>query len=106
LVVLEAAALGVPVVSFDNGGVVQFAASDPDGPLAEIVAYLDGDAMADAIASLSDDTDRRLAQIDRARRFVLANQLTEQAAPRLFETLCSVAPSLASARSVTGASSR
>jgi glycosyltransferase involved in cell wall biosynthesis len=106
LVVLEAAALGVPVVSFDNGGVVQFAASDPDDPLAEIVPYLDGDAMADAIASLADDAGRRSSMVERARRFVLANQLTDQAAPRLFETLCAVAPSLATARVSANAASR
>jgi hypothetical protein len=44
--------------------------------------------------------------VERARRFVLANQLTDQAAPRLFETLCAVAPSLATARVSANAASR
>jgi glycosyltransferase involved in cell wall biosynthesis len=94
LIVLEAAALGIPVVSFDNGGVVQFARSGGAEPLAEIVDFLDGEAMADAIASLADDPERRKAMIRRAERFILDHQLTAQAAPRLYETVRQVAPGL------------
>lgn len=94
LVVLEAASLGVPVVSFDNGGIVQFARSGGDAPLAEVVPYLDVDAMVDVAARLLDDGDAREALARRARAHVLANHLTDQAAPRLFETLAQREPGL------------
>ncbi len=100
LVVLEAGALGVPVVAFDNGGVVQFAASGTS-PLASVVPFFDAEAMADEIIGLADDGNLRRGQIERARRFVLKHQLTEQAAPRLFATLASVAPELGSPHSFT-----
>ena len=100
LVVLEAAALGVPVVAFDNGGVTQFAASGTP-PLATVVPFFDAEAMATEIIALADDDRRRRAQAEQARRFVLDHQLTEQAAPRLFDTLASVAPGLATTRART-----
>jgi glycosyltransferase involved in cell wall biosynthesis len=94
LIVLEAAALAIPVVSFDNGGVVQFAETGGGEPLAEIVDFLDSDAMVQTIAALADDGERRQALAERARRFVLDHQLTAQAAPRLYETLRQLAPGL------------
>ena len=88
LVMLEAAALGVPVVSFANGGAVEFAAPDADGrPRAVIVPYLDAEAMAAAIAELADDDLERKLLGARGRDRVLAEHTVEVAAPALYEDL-------------------
>jgi isopentenyl-diphosphate delta-isomerase len=95
LTMLEAASLGLPIVSFDNGGATEFAATGAGDPLAAIVPYLDVRAMADTIVGLFDDPAARHALGQRARAHVLANQVTSVAAPRLFETLAGVEPRLA-----------
>jgi glycosyltransferase involved in cell wall biosynthesis len=62
LVMLEAAGIGVPIVAFPNGGVVEFAGpTDPESRRAVIVPYLDTDAMGDAVAALLGDEADRLA---------------------------------------------
>lgn len=98
LTMLEAASLGVPVVSFDNGGAVEFAASDTGEPRAEIVPYLDVAAMATSMARLLDHPEERAALGERGRERVLSHHTTAQAAPRLFETLVELQPQLASKR--------
>ena len=63
LVCLEAGALGVPIVSFDNGGMTELAAEagGPE-PLIEIVDYLDVEAMANAVAVRVQDPQRRASE--------------------------------------------
>lgn len=94
LSMIEAAGLGVPVVSFDNGGVVEFAANGGSVPLAEVVPYLDVAAMAATMARLIDDPVERRALGERGRAHVLEHQVTDRAAPRLLETLASLEPRL------------
>ena len=86
--------VGTPVVSFANGGVVQFAASGSDGPAARVVPYLDVAALVDALAELGDDPVARKALGERARDVVTQDYLTEVAAPRLLRTLEQVVPGL------------
>lgn len=95
LTMLEAASLGVPVVSFDNGGAVEFATAGPGGPRAEIVPYLDVAAMTTSMERLLDDPEERAALRKRARERVLSHHTTAHAAPRLFETLVELQPRLA-----------
>lgn len=98
LTMLEAASLAVPVVSFDNGGAVEFATSDTRDPRAEIVPYLDVTAMATSMARLLDHPEERTALGERGRERVLSHHTTAQAAPHLFETLVELQPQLASKR--------
>lgn len=68
LVCLEAAALGVPVVCFDTGGMPEFVRDDAG----VVIPYPEVEAMADAIESLLADDDHRArlgaAAATRARR--------------------------------------
>ena len=60
LVCLEAGALGVPVISFDNGGMAELTAeAGGTEPLIEIIDYLDVEDMADAVAMRIQDPARR-----------------------------------------------
>lgn len=94
LAVLEASALGVPVVSFDNGGITEFARAGGREPLATVVPYLDVQAMADGILALFTEPGRADTIATRARDHVLSNHLIEHGAPALFDTLASLVPSL------------
>ncbi|MBX3314797.1 MAG: glycosyltransferase family 4 protein [Actinobacteria bacterium] len=94
LVMLEASSVGTPVVSFANGGVVEFASQGSDGPAATIVPYLDVAAMVDALIELADDPVARKALGERARDLVLTEYVTDVCGPRLLETLREVAPDL------------
>lgn len=102
LVMLEAANVGIPVVSFANGGVVEFSTSAGPERIAEVVPYLDVGAMVDVLARLADDPTERRALGARAKARVQAHHLTEVAAPRLLATLAGVEPRLA-ARLARGA---
>lgn len=95
LVMLEVANLGIPVVSFANGGVVEFAASGGSEPIAEVVPYLDVAAMVEVLARLADHPDERRALGARAKARVQSHHLTEVAAPRLLDTLAAIEPRLA-----------
>lgn len=94
LAMLEAAALGKPIVSFDNGGAVEFAATGGDRPNAEIVPYLDVHAMATAIERLADDPTHREDLGRRGQEHVLRTHVTAIGAPRLFDILARVEPRL------------
>ena len=94
LAVLEASALGVPVVSFENGGITEFAAAGGGHPLATVVPYLDVHSMADELLRLYTEPGRADAIADRARQFVVTNRLVEQGAPALFGTLATLVPQL------------
>lgn len=61
LVCLEAAALGVPLVCFDDAGVVELIEDDGSGVAGAAVPYPDLDAMAGAVADLLADPARRAA---------------------------------------------
>jgi glycosyltransferase involved in cell wall biosynthesis len=98
LAVLEAAALDVPVVGFDNGGIVEFAAAGGSDPLAMVVPYLDVHGMAQEILRLFTEPGHADALADRARRYVTSNHLVEHGAPALFDTLASVDPRLGGLR--------
>jgi glycosyltransferase involved in cell wall biosynthesis len=85
LVMLEAASLGVPVVSFDNGGARELAGADPspDVRRAAVVPYLDLEALVAELIELIDDPDARRGLGRRGRDHVLANHVVEVGAPAL-----------------------
>jgi glycosyltransferase involved in cell wall biosynthesis len=97
LSMLEAGALGGPIVSFDNGGAVELGPPGRAG-LPRVVPYLDVEAMATYVIDLLEDDAARKELGSATQDHVLANHLTEVAAPRLFETLARVHPALGSAR--------
>lgn len=74
LAALEAASAGVPVVTFDTGGMVEL-----DGVV--VVPYPDTEAFADALLALEPDAGRRVAETVRSRH------VTDVAAPRLWTDL-------------------
>ena len=80
LAALEAATAGVPVVTFDTGGMVEFVTEHGAGL---VVPYPDVSGFADALAALADDHDRRTALGDAAAEGARTHHLTEVAAPRL-----------------------
>ena len=59
LVCLEAGALAVPIVSFDNGGMAELAADSGPDPVIDIIDYLDVEAMANAVARKATDRPMR-----------------------------------------------
>ena len=74
LAALEAASAGVPVVTFDTGGMVEL-----DG--AVVVPYPDTEAFADALADLDPDAGRTVAEAVRSQH------VTDVGAPRLWADL-------------------
>jgi len=98
LTMLEAASLGIPTVSFDNGGVSEFAAAGGSEPLARVVGHLDVGAMAADVLWLLTDDDARRRIAGRARDHVIEHHLTAVAAPKLLETLLGLQPSIAAGR--------
>jgi len=77
LVCLEAGALGVPVVSFDNGGMRELAIADGvERPLLTRIDYLDVEGMADAVIGLLRDPEGRAASGDRLRDWVVDKHLS------------------------------
>lgn len=76
-VVMENAALGVPVVTFDNGGAPELVAKG----CGVTVAYLDVEAMADAIVGLLRDPGRRAELGARGREVVRAEHTVETGGP-------------------------
>jgi glycosyltransferase involved in cell wall biosynthesis len=88
LVMLETAAIGKPVVSFANGGAVEFVEeTDGEGSRGVIVPYLDAEAMASAIIDLAEAPEEAAALGGRARDRVLSEHTVEVAARRLYEDL-------------------
>lgn len=77
LVMLEAAALGVPVVSFDNGGATEFAGPQDHARRAVIVPYMDAEAMASAVGELLEDEAERQAVGRRGQERVLHEHTVE-----------------------------
>ncbi len=84
LVVLEAARAGVPVVSFDQGGVPEFLVpADGYPPAGALVPPLDAGAMAAAVAGLLDDAAGRHELGRQGRERVARRHVTAVAAPCL-----------------------
>lgn len=88
LVCVEAAALGRPIVTFDNGGAAELVARADCGTVAPA---LDVDALARAIVGLAASSDRRELAGDRGRAFAQEHLLIDQAGPRLRATLAAAA---------------
>lgn len=76
-VCMEAAALGVPIVTFENGGAPELVAKG----CGVVVPYLDLDAMADAVVDLLRDGDRRRALGERGREVVRADHTVDAGGP-------------------------
>jgi glycosyltransferase involved in cell wall biosynthesis len=106
LVMLEAAALGVPIVSFPNGGVVEFAGDpDPCERRAVIVPYLDIEAMAAGVVDLLEDADARKAVGERGQHRVLNEHTVDVGAAGLYQEILgrlSPAPPVLHSATTTG----
>jgi len=88
LVMLEAAGIGVPVVAFPNGGVVEFAGPvEPAERRAVIVPYLDAEAMGRAVAELLDDEPTRQGVAARGRDRVRTQHTIPVGAAALHEEM-------------------
>jgi len=84
LVMLEMAALGVPVVGFDNGGIVEFAGADE---CCIVVDYLDVAALGLAVTDLLASPARRSALGEKSGERVRTQHLVDVAAPRLYREM-------------------
>jgi glycosyltransferase involved in cell wall biosynthesis len=83
LVGLESAALGLPIVTYRNGGLAgMLEAAGPDAA-AGVVDHLDVGTMAARVLDLLEADGRRRASIEQARARVLAHHDVGVAAPRL-----------------------
>jgi len=87
LVGLEAAALGVPIVCFDDAGFVELLADTGAGGAGIAVPYPDLEAMAGAVASLLGDPELLVATGERARARYEHRHRIDVAARRLLEVL-------------------
>jgi glycosyltransferase involved in cell wall biosynthesis len=91
LVCLEAGALGVPVISFANGGMAELAVADgPDDPLLTIVDYADVEAMAAAVVDRITDPDLRRRDGERLQRHLLDHALAGNGATEVSVALSAV----------------
>lgn len=84
LAALEAATAGVPLVTFDTGGIVEFVT---DGAGGVVVAYPDLDTFAATVTALAEDEPRRARLADAAAQHARMQHLTDIGAPRLLRTL-------------------
>lgn len=80
LAALEAATAGVPVITFDTGGMVEFVTRCDGGV---VVPYPDVSGFADALAALTDDDRRRAALGAAAAEGARAHHVTDVSAPGL-----------------------
>ena len=107
LVCLEAGALGVPVVTFENGGMAELAVADgDDDPLLAAVPYMDAEAMADEVIALLRDPDGARRAGARLQRWVLDHHLSDVGAAEVGvvvdRLVSSLAPAGAAAAPPTG----
>jgi glycosyltransferase involved in cell wall biosynthesis len=84
LVCLEAAAMSVPIVCFDNGGMPEFVG---DGDCGHVVAYPDLAAMADRVQLLLADPGERRAMGERAATKARAGHDVRVGAAGIYEEL-------------------
>ena len=88
LVMLETAAIGVPIVSFANGGVSELAGSAlPSERRAIVVDYLDVAALGEAVVDLCENEGERLALGRRGQRRVLEHHVVDVGAADLYREL-------------------
>lgn len=80
LVCLEAGALGVPVVSFDNGGMRELAMASGEEPLLTRIPYLDVEQMADAVIERLRSPALRALEGARLQEWVLDKHLADRGA--------------------------
>ena len=84
--IMEAMAIGVPVVASCVGGIPEIAA---DGRTALVVAPGNANRLADAIDRMVSDVDLRASIIEEARRFVVCRHDLERNAGELAEVFAS-----------------
>jgi glycosyltransferase involved in cell wall biosynthesis len=87
LVCLEAAALGVPIVCFDDAGIVELIEDDGTGWAGAAVPYPDLAAMSGALEHLLGDAGAAREAGDRARARYEARHRIDAVAPRLLAAL-------------------
>lgn len=88
LVCLEAALLGVPIVTFANGGMAELAVADgADTPLLASVPYLDVEAMSDEVLRLLRDPARARRAGHRLAEWVAQHHVSSVGAPELFAVI-------------------
>ncbi len=104
LVCLEAALLGVPIVTFANGGMVELGRADgDDDPLLAAVGYLDVEAMADEVVALLRDRERARRTGSRLRSWVADRHVTEVGAAELADVIEHVHAGAAAGRTARSA---
>lgn len=84
LVCVEAAALGRPIVSFENGGAAELIRRSGCG---RVVPFPDVDAMVGALAHLADEPAERKALGARAADFAAAHLVLDRRGPGLLDTM-------------------
>ena len=84
LVCVEAAALGRPIVTFDNGGTTELLRA---GGCGQVIPYPDVDAMVDALERLAADADERKRLGDAAAAFASEHLQLDARGPELVATL-------------------
>ncbi len=84
LVCVEAAAIGLPIVTFANGGAADLVRHAESGT---VVPFPDVDTAASALTELAHDAARRASLGERSRRFAREHLLLEQAGPALFASI-------------------
>lgn len=90
LVGLEAAAVGTPLVCFDNGGLPELVHAAGCGT---VVPYPDLQGLSDAVARLLDDPAQRAEMGARGAAHVAARHTTEVSAPGLLAEITALVPS-------------
>ena len=83
LACLEAASVGVPIVCFDSGGMIEFLTADRG----VVVPFPDVEGFAEALGQLLDDPRRRRLLGEAARAEVCDSYDVSVGAPRIFEHL-------------------
>ncbi len=84
LVCVEAAAIGLPIVTFDNGGAADLVRHAKSGT---VVPFPEVDAAATALTELAHDATTRATLAENASRFAREHLLLEQAGPALFASI-------------------
>lgn len=90
LVCLEAAALGIPIVTYQNGGMPELlSAAGPDAAFG-IVDHLDVSTMAERVVAMLNSDQLHNSAGDQLRKQVIDIHDVAVAAPKLFDDLCRV----------------
>lgn len=84
LVCVEAAALGRPIVSFDSGGTPELIQAAGCGT---VVQFPDVAMLADSLAQLAEDPDRRASMGSSGRRFAEQHLMLDRSAPSLLDII-------------------